>query len=197
MRRWLVCGCLGLGSLGSLWAGELPRWWLAFTRTPALASPFVQESDSAVFGKLRREGELRLAQGGRLRLAYRKGILLVADGRTLIQYDPEARTAQRLDLRSAAASAPMLNLLVKPATLAETFRLAPGPGPEAVTLTPRHPGLPAVVLEGQAGLLKRVRWTDATGARQMLELKAPRVPAADPAAFTFKAPAGTRWLGSL
>ena len=194
MKYLLLCGCL---SLGSLVAGDLPRWWLGFARTPELESPFVQESDSAVFGKLRREGTLRLAQGGRLRVAYRKGLLLVADGRTLIQYDPEARTAQRLDLRSAAASAPMLNILVKPATLAEAFRVDPGPGPEAVTLVPRHPGLPTVVLEGRAGLLMRIRWTDATGAKQAMELTAPRVPAADPGAFTFKAPAGTHWLGGL
>ena len=194
MGRMLLCACL---SLGFLRAGTLPSWWRAFPTTPGLASPFVQESDSAVFGKLRREGVLRLGQGGRLRVEYHKGILLVSDGRTLIQYDPEARTAQRLELRSAAASAPMLNILVKPATLAETFRVDPGPGAEGVTLVPRHPGLPTVVLEGQGGLLKRIRWTDATGARQVLELKAPRATPADADAFTFKAPAGTHWLGSL
>ena len=193
MWRAVLCGWVALSALQ---AGELPHWWRTFPQTPGLESAFVQESDSAVFGKFRREGKLRLAQGGRLRVEYRQGLLLVADGRTLVQYDPEARTAQRLDLRAAAATAPMLNILVKPLTLAETFQVQAGPTAEAVTLVPKRPGLPTVVLEGQGGLLKRVRWTDATGAKQVLELTAPRVPAApDAATFTFKAPAGTRWLG--
>jgi outer membrane lipoprotein-sorting protein len=192
--RAVVC-CLALGALE---AGELPRWWQAFPQVPCLESAFFQESDSAVFGKLRREGSLKLALGGRLRVEYRKGILLIADGRSLIQYDPEARTAQRLDLRSAAASAPMLKILVNPRTLAESFKVQPGPTANAVTLTPKRQGLPAVVLEGQDNLLKRIRWTDATGAKQLLELKDPHIPAAlDPATFTFKAPAGTHWLGTL
>ena len=193
MRRALICAWVALGTLR---AGDLPRWWQTFARTPGLESAFVQESDSAVFGKFRREGKLKLAQGGRLRVEYRKGLLLVSDGRVLVQYDPEARTAQRMELRAAAATAPMLNILVNPRTLAETFTAQAGPTGEAVTLKPNRAGLPTVVLEGQGALLKRVRWTDATGAKQVLELTAPRVPAViDPAAFTFKAPAGTHWLG--
>lgn len=194
MRRILIC-CLGVGTL---WAGELPGWWRSFPKVPGLESPFVQESESSVFGKLRREGTLRLAQGGRLRVEYRKGIQLVCDGHSLIQYDPEARTAQRMDLRTAASTAPMLNILVNPGTLAQTFTVSAGPGADAVTLKPIRPGVPTVILEGQGGLLKRVRWTDATGAGQLLELKAPRILARpDAGGFTFKAPAGTHWLGSI
>ena len=192
MRRWLACGCL---SLGSLWAGELPGWWLAFPAMPRLSSPFVQESESAVFGKLTRSGTLQLAQGGRLRVEYHKGMLLVADGKSLVQYDPGARTAQRVDLRGAAADAPMLEILLHPGALGTTFKVHAGPGAEMVTLEPRKPGLPSVLLEGQGQLLRRIRWTDATGARQVIELQAPRIPAAlEPSLFTFKAPAGTRWL---
>jgi outer membrane lipoprotein-sorting protein len=160
-----------------------------------LESSFNQESESAVFGKLRRKGTLRLAQGGRLRVEYTKGMVLVADGRSLVQYDPEARTAQRVNLRSAAADAPLLNILLNPRTLEATFKASPGPGADAVTLEPRKAGLPSVVVEGQGLFLKRIRWTDATGAKQVIELLDPRVPASlDPALFTFKAPAGTRWL---
>jgi outer membrane lipoprotein-sorting protein len=191
MRIW---ACLFLG-LGSLWAGDLPAWWTALSHLPRLESPFVQESESAVFGKLRREGTLRLAPGGCLRVEYRKGVVLVSNGKTLVQYDPEVRTAQRMDLRSAAADSPLINVLLSPATLGATFRILPGPTPGAVTLEPRKAGLPPVVLEGQGGFLKRIRWTDPTGAKQLLELRAPRLSStADPALFTFTAPSGTRWL---
>lgn len=183
--------------MGSLWGAELPGWWAAFPKVARLESAFVQESDSAVFGKLKRTGTLQLAQGGRLRVEYHPGMLLVADGQTLVQYDPEARTAQRLNLRSAAADAPLLNLLLNPKSLGTTFKVHPGPGAQGVTLEPRQAGLPSVVLEGEGALLKRVRWTDATGAKQVFELQAPRVPAAlDPARFAFKAPVGTRWLAT-
>ena len=176
-------------------AGALPGWWVAFPRAARLESAFVQESESGVFGKLRRNGTLRLAEGGRLRVEYHKGMLLVSDGKSLVQYDPEARTAQRVNLRSATEDAPLLNLLLNPRNLEATFRVQAGPGGEVVYLEPRKPGLPSVVVEGQGSFLKRVRWTDGTGAKQVLELQAPRIPSAlSPALFVFKAPVGTRWL---
>jgi outer membrane lipoprotein-sorting protein len=126
---------------------------------------------------------------------YRKGILLVADGKSLVQYDPEARTAQRVSLRSAALDTPLLNILVNPGALDGFYQAKAGPGP-SVTLEPRRPTLPRVLLDGSGGLLRRIQWQDATGARQEIELVSPRIPAApfDPGAFTFQAPAGTRWL---
>lgn len=74
MLRKLVCGCLGLGLLAA-GAGrtELPAWWNGFRAMARLESGFVQQSDSAVFGKLRRQGELKLARGGRLRVEFAMG----------------------------------------------------------------------------------------------------------------------------
>jgi outer membrane lipoprotein-sorting protein len=186
--------CLSLG----LCAGAaLPSWWSRFQAMPGLESGFVQSSDSAVFGKLRRQGVLKLAKGGRLRVEYRQGILLVADGRDLVQYDPEARTAQRLSLRSAALETPLLNVLLNPAALGGFYQAEPGPG-DSVALEPRRKELPRVLLAGQGGLLRSIRWKDATGADQEIELQDPRVPAAPfaPSVFTFQAPAGTRWINS-
>ena len=194
LLRAILCAGVGFSSLA---AGDLPGWWVAFLRAPRLESPFVQESDSAVFGKLRRAGTIQVAQGGRLRVEYHKGMLLISDGRTLVQYDAEARTAQTLNLRNATADAPLLNILVNPGNLGASFKIQAGPGAEVVYLEPRKPGLPSVVVEGQGQLLKRIRWTDPTGAKQVIELQAPRVPGAlNPAIFTFRAPAGTRWLGT-
>jgi outer membrane lipoprotein-sorting protein len=159
-----------------------------------LESAFVQQSDSAVFGKLKREGLLKLAKGGMLRVEYRRGLLLVADGRTLTQYDPDARTAQRMNLRSAAADTPLLNIMLNPAALAGFYRATGGPG-DSVRLEPLREGLPKVELTARAGLLQRIRWTDPTGANQEIELSDPRVPPPfPPGTFTFQAPAGTRWL---
>lgn len=185
---------LGAGAAGL--RAQAPAWWKAFTGAPRMESRFVQESDSAVFGKLKRTGTLRLAKGGRLRVEYQKGLLLVSDGRTLIQYDPEARTAQKVDLHSAAKDAPLLWVLLDPATLEQVFTVKAGAGPDAFNLEPRKPNLPKVTLEGKGGLPRRISWTDPTGAHQVLAFQDPRVPGAAFAAdlFTFKAPAGTRWL---
>jgi outer membrane lipoprotein-sorting protein len=192
--RKLLCACVGLGLLGGAENGELPAWWSGFRATGRLESSFVQQSDSAVFGKLRRQGQLKLAKGGRLRVEYRQGLLLVGDGRNLTQYDPEARTARRTTLLSAAADTPLLNILLNPDALAGFYEAKAGPA-QSVALEPRRPGLPRVVLEGRGGLLRRIQWTDATGASQEIELQDPRVPASfPPATFTFAAPAGTRWL---
>ena len=195
MIRKILCGCLGLGlpCLGAV-AG-LPAWWTAFPGLPRLESSFVQESDSAVFGKLTRQGDLKLAKGGRLRVQYREGLLLVANGTTLIQYDPQARTAQRQTLRAAAAEAPLLDILLRPGGLGKFYEAKPGPD-QSLALEPRQAGLPRVELTGRGRLLQRIQWTDGTGARQVIELKNPQVPAApfDAATFTFAPPAGTRWL---
>ena len=192
----IVGSCLSLCLLGvGAEAGELPAWWRSFMALPRLESGFVQESESAVFGKLSREGQLKLAKGGRLRVEYRKGILLVADGRTLVQYDPEARTAQRLNLRGAVADSPLLNVLVDPQALDVFYKVNAGPG-GTVALEPRRSGIPRVELAGGGGLLQRIQWTDATGARQQILLRDPHLPgtAFAPSVFTFQAPVGTRWL---
>ncbi len=195
LLRKLLCGCLGLGLCAPMArAADLPGWWTAFPSLPRLDTGFVQESESAVFGKLERKGRLRLAQGGRLRVDYLKGVVLVANGRSLIQYDPAARTAQRQNLRSVVADAPLLNVLLNPGTLPAFYEATPAPG-DGVVLVPRRPSLPRVELAGRGRLLQRIQWTDATGARQRIEFQDPRVPAAiDPAVFTFQPPAGTRWL---
>jgi len=197
LLRNLICGCLGLGCFGPLaQAADLPAWWTAFPSLPRLETAFVQESESAVFGKLERKGRLRMAQGGKLRVDYLKGVVLVANGRSLIQYDPAARTAQRQDLRSAVAEAPLLNVLLNPGTFATFYQASAGSG-DSVVLEPRRPSLPKVELAGRGRLLQRIQWTDATGARQRIDFQDPRIPAAfDPAVFSFQPPAGTRWLES-
>jgi len=174
---------------------EAPGWWQAFIAAPRLETGFRQESESAVFGKLVRTGRLRLARGGRLRVEYQKGLLLVADGATLVQYDAAARTAQRVDLRSAGKDAPLLMVLLDPGSMGQVFEVKPA-GPGELTLEPKKPGLPKVTVEGQGGLPRRIRWTDPTGARQVLEFLDPKVPkAAFPAAtFLFQPPAGLRWI---
>jgi len=198
LLRNILAGGLGLGLLGAgAPAPDLPAWWKAFPTLPRFESAFVQESESAVFGKLSRQGWMQLAQGGRLRVQYHQGGLLVADGSSLVQYDPDARTAQRIRLRTAAGDAPLLYVLLNPGTLGGYYQARPGAG-ESLTLEPRRPDLPRVELTGRGGLLQRIQWTDGTGARQVIEFKDSSVPAAPfPAAtFTFQAPPGTRWLTS-
>jgi outer membrane lipoprotein-sorting protein len=186
---------LALGLLGTAAAAqELPAWWRTFPTLPRLESAFTQESESAVFGNLARQGQLQLAKGGRLRVAYRKGTLLVADGNSLVQYDADARTAQRIRLRTAAGDTPLLYVLLNPGALSGYYLARPA-GDQGVVLEPRRQGLPKVELTGRGGLLQRIQWTDGTGARQVLQLQNPRVPPAFPAGtFTFQAPAGTRWI---
>ena len=181
---------------GQAGAAEAPAWWRAFIEAPRLETRFRQESESAVFGNLVRTGELRLARGGRLRVEYQKGLLLVADGATLVQYDATARTAQRVDLRRAGRDAPLLMVLLDPGSMGEVFDARPGPA-GGLTLEPRKPGLPKVTVEGKGGLPHTIRWTDPTGAKQVLEFLDPRVPAAAfPApTFVFQPPAGLRWIG--
>jgi outer membrane lipoprotein-sorting protein len=175
-------------------AASLPAWWKQFAGLAKLESEFVQVSESAVFGTLRKRGRLTLAKGGRLRVAYDKGLLLVSDGKRMIQYDPGARTAQGLDLAKALAEFPILNLLVEPRSLERSFEvLAEG---EGIRLKPRRPGLPEVLVEGKGVFPARISWKDGTGAQQNLTLVNPRQPAGLPeTTFTFDPPKGTRWLG--
>ena len=154
----------------------LPGWWNAFARTPVLESRFRQESDSLVFGKLAREGRLALAQGGRLRVAYAGGLTVTCDGRTLVQYDPDTRTAQRVALAQAVRDFPLLGLLLDPARLERLYRAEPLGG-EALRLVPKEAGLPELKATGRKGLLWSLEWTDPTGARQKLELLDPKTSA--------------------
>ncbi|HWQ10413.1 MAG TPA: outer membrane lipoprotein carrier protein LolA [Holophaga sp.] len=164
-------------------------------RSPELQSTFVQASESAVFGELRKDGTLQFARGGRLRIAYRDGMVLVCDGESAVQFDPRTRTAQRFALDAARKDMPLLNILVDPGALDESFRIKGG-AEDQVVLEPKQKGLPLVTVDGAGGRLKRVTWTDPTGARQQFELKDPHVPgkAFPPSTFRFAAPAGTRWI---
>jgi outer membrane lipoprotein-sorting protein len=202
MPAWALLGLvaapapLGVAAPATAQApAPLPDWWRAATRLPRLEARFTQVSQSEVFGKLERRGRLWMAAGGRLRVAYDSGLLLVADGRDLITYDPEARTAQRLVLRSAVEEMPLLNLLLDPGALPDRYTLEAAPG-GAVRLRPRKPGPPEVLAEGKGQAPTRLRWKDGTGAAQELVLQEARVPAAAlPAAtFRFAEPKGTRWL---
>jgi outer membrane lipoprotein-sorting protein len=176
-------------------ATVLPGWWTALHRMSRMEATFIQESESAVFGKLTKEGTLQLGHGGRFRVSYTKGIVLVSDGIQLIQYDPATRTAQRMDLRTATREMPLLNVLVDPASI-ESFYTVRGDGESRVTLEPKRKELPKVMIEGSGTFLRRIAWTDPTGAQQTLDLKQPRSPKRDfpPATFIFTAPAGTRWI---
>lgn len=179
---------------GALFAQELPEWWKALPVLPHLESRFVQESDSAVFGKIRRTGRLQMSRGGRLRVAYDKGLLVVSDGKTLVQLDGGARTAQKSDLRTVAQETPLLRILLDPKALAEIYR-AKALHAGTLTLEPLKPGLPKVEVEGQGRFLKKMTWTDPTGAKQVLELLDPKAPAYLPdSTYKIKVPEGTRWL---
>lgn len=170
-----------------------PAWWSAFFRAPGLESRFRQESESLVFGKLSREGKLVLARGGRLKVAYAGGLTVTCDGRHLVQYDPDTRTAQRIELARAVHDFPLLGILLDPARLERLYRVESAGG-EIVNLVPRETGLPALTATGKGGLLRSLAWTDPTGARQKLELLDPRITGkVDPGAFRAQVPAGTRW----
>ncbi len=171
----------------------LPGWWRALPSPPSLTARFTQTSDSAVFGTLQERGTLLLEKGGRLRVAYDSGLLVVADGQKLVQYDPDTRTAQSVTLQDALKEYPLLGLLLEPRRLDLLYRAEALPG-EMVLLHPRVPGLPEVKAGGHRGLLASVAWTDGTGARQRLVLEGAHVPPPPgPAAFHFEPPAGTRW----
>lgn len=184
---------MGLACFGLLSAA--PAWWENLRSNPRLESSFVQESDSAVFGKVRRTGRLQVAPGGRIRVAYDKGLLVISDGRTLVQYDAAARTAQRASLRSLQREMPLLNILVDPKSLDQAYGMK-WSGTERVELVPLRPGGIKVDLEGRNGMLWKIHWVDATGAGQTLELTQARSTAPlGSANYRFQAPSGTRWVG--
>ena len=162
--KGLLCVLVAAGALQS---ADLPPWWKALPRLARFESGFIQESESAVFGKLRKEGKLQLAKGGRLRVTYVKGMVLVSDGINLIQYDPMAMTAHRLALRSATRDMPLLNILVDPAALGAAYEIK-AENPDQVLLEPKRKDLPQVLVEGKDGFLRRLTWTDATGAKHPL-----------------------------
>jgi outer membrane lipoprotein-sorting protein len=166
---------------------------MAFTKMPAMESRFRQESDSAVFGKLSRQGHLALARGGRLKVSYEGGLTITCDGRQLVQYDPDTRTAQRMELARAVRDFPLLGILLDPARLERLYRIDVFGG-ETVKLTPKEAGLPDLKATGRKGLLRTLEWTDPTGARQKLELLDPKSPVRlPPDIFRPRVPAGTRW----
>ncbi len=170
-----------------------PAWWTAFLKTPGLESRFRQESDSAVFGTLAREGRLALARGARLKVTYEGGLTVTCDGKHLVQYDPDTRTAQKVELTRAVRDFPLLGILLDPTRLERLYRLE-ARGPEALRLVPRQTGLPELVATGKKGSLHSLEWTDGTGARQVLRLLDPRpISNPDPTAFRTQVPAGTRW----
>ena len=142
---------------------SMPGWWTAFTRMPSMESRFRQESDSLVFGKLARQGRLALARGGRLRVTYEGGLAITCDGRHLVQYDPDTRTAQRVELARAVRDFPLLGILLDPARLDRLYRAEAIAG-DGVKLSPREPGLPELKVTGRRGLLHTLAWTDPSGA---------------------------------
>jgi len=173
--------------------GAAPGWWTSFTRMPSLESRFRQESDSAVFGKLSREGRLVLARGGRLKVAYTGGLTVTCDGRHLVQYDPDTRTAQKVELARAVRDFPLLGILLDPVRLEGLYRLQAFGG-DTLKLMPKESGLPELKATGRKGLLHSLEWTDPTGARQRLELLDAKTPAKlAPDTFGAQVPAGTRW----
>ena len=158
-----------------------------------MESRFRQESDSLVFGKLSRQGRLALARGGRLKVSYEGGLTITCDGRQLVQYDPDTRTAQRMELARAVRDFPLLGILLDPARLERLYRIDVFGG-ETVRLTPKEAGLPDLKATGRKGLLHSLEWTDPTGARQKLQLLDPKAPVTlPPDIFHPRVPAGTRW----
>jgi outer membrane lipoprotein-sorting protein len=184
----LVCLAAALPAFAAL-----PMWWTAFSKMPAMESRFRQESESQVFGKLSRQGHLALAKGGRLKVSYDGGLTVTCDGRHLVQYDPDTRTAQRMELARAVRDFPLLGILLDPTRLDRLYRVDVFGG-ETVKLTPREAGLPDLKATGRKGLLHTLEWTDPSGARQRLELLDPKLSGTlPPELFHPQVPAGTRW----
>jgi outer membrane lipoprotein-sorting protein len=126
-------------------------------------------------------------------VTYEGGLTVTCDGQHLVQYDPDTRTAQRVELARAVRDFPLLGILLDPSRLDRLYRLE-SPGGDVVKLTPKESGLPALKATGRHGLLHTLEWTDPTGARQKLELLDPKSPTnLPPATFKMQVPAGTRW----
>lgn len=180
----------------SLAAQSLPGWWRPMLDAPRFESHFIQTSESQVFGKLVKKGRIEAAQGGRLRVAYDEGLLLVANGADLIQYDSDTRTAQRMDLGQALLDTPLLNVLVAPERLAKTYKVE-RVSADTVRLVPLRTDLPAMEIQGSGRFARILRWTDASGAKQELRLLDPKVPAPfKEDRFKFTLPKGATMVGN-
>jgi outer membrane lipoprotein-sorting protein len=179
---------------------SMPAWWGHWVQAPSFKSAFVQEGESAAFGKLTRKGSILTAKGGRLRVEYDKGVLLVSDGRQLMQYDPSTRTAQKFSLDGISDEWPLLRLLTDPNALAQVYSVvALSDGkiklmPKKLS-QPARSALPEVLLDGRGKFLHRAEWRDGTGALQVLTLTSPKN-STDPGKgpFELKVPVGTKWI---
>ncbi len=177
-------------------AQSLPGWWRPMLDAPRFESRFIQTSESQVFGNLVKKGRIEAAQGGRLRVSYDEGLLLVANGADLIQYDPDTRTAQRMDLGQALLDTPLLNLLVAPERLAKTYKVE-RVSADTVRLVPMRKDLPVMEVQGSGRFARVLRWTDASGAKQELRLLDPKVPAPfKEDRFKFALPKGATMVGN-
>ena len=172
----------------------MPLWWGRWRQVPAFKAGFTQEGESSAFGKLTKTGTILAAKGGRLRLEYDKGTLLLSDGRLLTQHDPSTRTAQRFEIEGVMDEWPLLRLLLDPLDVGGAFHVK-SLGGGAVALTPKKPGLPEVTLRGGGDFPSKIEWKDATGATQVLTLTNPKaVPGPKAASFDFVPPKGTKWV---
>jgi len=173
---------------------SLPQWWHNWKQTPAFSSSFIQEGESVAFGKLSKKGVIQVAKGGKLRVEYEKGVLLLCDGKHLTQYDLSTRTAQMFDLENISLEWPLLRLLIDTNTINQVFNIT-AQNDGAILLSPKKTDLPEILLEGKGSFLQRATWTDGTGAKQILTLTAPSVPKnLDNSSFIFKPPSGTKWI---
>jgi outer membrane lipoprotein-sorting protein len=196
----LICENLVAGQDIQVRESAMPPWWSQWTQGASFKSTFTQEGESAAFGKLTKNGTILTARGGRLRVEYEKGILLVSNGHQLMQYDPSTRTAQKFDLENVSEEWPLLRLLVDPAAINQVFHLI-SQGDGKILLSPKKIGgnkqssLPEVLLDGKGKFLQRIEWKDGTGAKQVLVFTDPKNQR-DPgdSSFIFKVPVGTRWI---
>jgi len=178
-------------------APTTPPWWEHWKKADSLKSAFAQEGESAAFGKLTKTGSILMARGGRLRVEYEKGVILVSDGRRLVQYDPSTRTAQRFDVESVTEEWPLLRLLTDPTALTQVFNVTPQSDGK-ILLTPKKQGrteLPEILLEGKGAFLHSAEWKDGTGAKQVMTLTNPKTQG-DPGnkPFEFNSPKGVKWI---
>ncbi len=189
LRRMLLPVALGCFALGA----EPPAWFKALRTMPGLESSFVQEGESAVFKAVRKTGRILVAKGGFLKVSYEGGLLLVADGKALVQYDPRARSAQRLDLAATLKEAPLLNLLLNPEGLEASYLVEVQE--DSVVLVPKDKKFPKLELKGKGGLVWKVMWVDRSKAKQTLTLTQPKVcPSFPKGTFSLEVPNGTRWI---
>lgn len=180
-------------SLSFARAEALPQWYRNLTELKNLEADFTQQSESKIFGTLKKQGRIQLSRPGKLRVAYEKGLILLSDGDRLVQYDPQTRTASTMDLAHAIADVPLLRLLVDPKLLEESYRVRSEP--PHIKLEARQKGLPSIQLTGNGTQLQQVSWLDPSGARQIMIFKAFQNPGSLPAGlFSLKLPAHTRWL---